>query len=695
MIQRLYKNLHMSLKIEQVFVLEKFKAENLINWHLVPSTKSKLKIEAPMSWSPQAVELVERLYFRNGETSIRQLVRRVAHTIAEVGLKQKVLTKKSKKIFLEELKYILLTQKGFFNSPVWFNCGLKPDPQVSACFIQSVDDSVDGLFNLMKTEAKLFKEGSGSGTNFSTIRGKNEDVTMGGASSGVISFLEIFDKAAGVIKSGGTTRRAAKMVILNDDHPEILEFIRWKKKEEDKAKALIAQGYDPGFESEAYKTVSGQNSNNSVRVTDKFMKAVLNNSNWNLKARTTGKTVKQLKAKDIWDEIIKAAWSCADPGLQFHDTIQKWHMTPLAGAINGSNPCAEYLFLDDSACNLASVNLINFIRPTGEFDILGFTQTCRILFIAQEILINYAGYPTEKIKQMSRDFRPLGLGFTGLGAFIMRQGVAYDSELGRHWAGVLASLIGSTAYLTSCELAEVRGPFKNFKAHRTSIKKVIKAHSQAGQKLSKKLIKKSELASLANIANERWQVVSKKILKTGLRNAQATVMAPTGTIGLIMDADTTGVEPEFSLLKSKVLVGGGVLEMESSSVGPALERLKYSRTKIDQILLALRKQGHLENVSLLKPEHLPVFDCAQKPLTGSRFLSPISHVKIMEAIQPFVSGGISKTVNLPATATEKDISNVYREAWKRGIKAIAIYRDGSKGSQPLSASCGVAGACGN
>lgn len=674
------------------------------------------KVEAPEAWSQLAIDIAASKYFRKlgvpkteHETSVRQLVQRLVKAFSAAARSQKgyFATKKEVDTFVKELQFILLSQAGAFNSPVWFNAGLwesykivSPSehfawdekkkkilptknayerPQCSACFIQSVDDSIEGIFDLAKTEAKLFKYGSGTGSNFSTLRSRYEMTGAGGKSSGLISFLEVLDKGAGAIKSGGTTRRAAKMVVVDIDHPEVLDFIDWKMREEQKAHMLIAAGLSEDFEGEAYRTVSGQNANNSVRLDDAFMKAVEQNKPWKLKARKTGKTLRELPATEVWNKITKAAWTCADPGVQFHTTINKWHTCANTAPINSSNPCSEYMFLDDSACNLASINLVKFLRADGSFDFEGFIHTARTLFVAQEILVDYSSYPTQKIAQNSHDYRPLGLGFANLGSLLMRMGIAYDSDEGRAWAGAISSLMSGVAYMTSAEMARARGPFAGFKKNKTAMLKVMKMHEKAVSGVAWSHLPQGLEKAVKNL----WKGVVYNGSKYGFRNAQSTVIAPTGTIGLLMDCDTTGIEPEFSLLKFKKLAGGGEIQIVNQSVRQCLETLQYSNDEITDILNFIEKNNSVVGAPHLRNEDLAVFDCANGA-AGQRVLSPESHVKMMAAVQPFISGAISKTVNLPSAATEEDIGGIYDLAWKLGIKAVAVYRDGSKQSQPLN-----------
>ncbi|MBX3034219.1 MAG: vitamin B12-dependent ribonucleotide reductase [Bdellovibrionaceae bacterium] len=670
-------------------------------------------IEAPASWSQLAIEIAASRYFRKTglrkkENSLRVLVDRVVEAVVGAARRQGgyFATKKDLEAFAEELRYILWTQRAAFNSPVWFNAGLwekyklvsnnclyawdakkktvrRVDnayerPQCSACFIQRIDDSIEGIFELAKTEARLFKYGSGTGTNFSSLRSRYEELQSGGTSSGLISFLEVLDRGAGAIKSGGTTRRAAKMVVVDIDHPEVPEFIDWKMNEEKKAQALIAAGWPGDFEGAAYKTVSGQNANNSVRVTDRFMRAVEKNEEWGLRARGDGRVIRRFPARELWDRIARAAWACADPGVQFHDTANRWHTCPAGGAIHGSNPCSEYMFLDDSACNLSSLNLAKFFDDKGTFDLEGYRHTARVMFLAQEILVDYASYPTELIARNSHDYRPLGLGFANLGSMLMREGIAYDSDEGRAWAGALTALLSGTAYATSAEIAAVKGAFPEFRKNRASLVKVLKKHQAALQGISWSRLP----PELRSLTTELWAgVVKSAAAGKGVRNAQATVIAPTGTIGLFMDCDTTGIEPDFSLLKRKKLAGGGEVEIINRSVEPALRRLGYDSPRILRILQYVRDHNSLAFCADLRPENRLIFSCA----TGPGALSPQAHLSMMAAVQPFLSGAISKTVNLPASATAEDLAQVFWRSWELGLKSVAVYRDGSKGAQPLSA----------
>lgn len=717
------KKLH-SLVFAEHFTKRTKPAETMFRWKrrdcLIRDRRGGIffqmkNVEAPENWSQLAVDIAASKYFRKksksfrGEHSIKQMVQRVVDAVVKAGERQGGIfaDKKQAEIFANELKYILYSQRAAFNSPVWFNVGLDrygivsqsqhfawdeksksvkkienayERPQCSACFIQSVDDSLESIFDLAKTEAKLFKYGSGSGTNFSRLRSKYEPLfSASGTSSGLISFLEVLDRGAGAIKSGGTTRRAAKMVCVDLDHPEVLDFIDWKMKEEKKAHVLIAAGYEADFEGEAYRTVAGQNANNSVRIPNSFMKALAQDGEWSLKARMGGKKVQTLPAQSVWARITHAAWMCADPGVQFHDTINEWHTCPESAEIRASNPCSEYMFIDDSACNLASINLAKFLTPEGDFDFMSFMHVARVMFVAQEILVDYSSYPTAKIAENSHHFRPLGLGFANLGSFLMRKALPYHSEEGRAWASAITSLMHGTAYWTSSQLALSRGPFAGYAKNKKPMLKVLRKHAHALEQVPWALLPES----FQTTCKDLWADVLDQGAKQGFRNAQATVIAPTGTIGLLMDCDTTGIEPDFSLVKFKKLVGGGEMRIVNQSVPLALRALGYSEDEIARIVSYVSEHSSIEGAPGLKPEHLPVFDCASAA-PGSRALPPESHILMMAAVQPFVSGAISKTVNMPTSASEKDISEIYLQAWKLGLKAVAVYRDGSKKSQPLN-----------
>ncbi len=792
--------------------------------------------EVPASWSQLATDILISKYFRkaglhgdkdHGETSIRQVVHRLAHTIrsAADSFGGYFASKADADTFEAELSYLLVNQYGAFNSPVWFNLGLWHEygisgsggnwawdaesekiaetstayehPQCSACFIQAVKDDLMSIYDLVKSEARLFKYGSGTGSNFSSIRGRQEKLSGGGTSSGLMSFLEVFDRAAGATKSGGTTRRAAKMVCLDMEHPEIADFINWKVREEKKAHALIAGGYSSDFNGDAYHTISGQNSNNSVRVTDEFMKAAQAGAKWQTRFRTTGEICDTYEAKDLWRQIAEAAWGCADPGVQYDSTINRWHTCPNSGRINASNPCSEYMFLDDTACNLASVNLTKFLREDGSFDIEGYRHACRVFFIAQEVLVDLSSYPTSSIAQNSHDYRPLGLGYANLGSLLMSLGVPYDSRQGRAIAAALTAIMCGHAYKASAEMAASKGSFPGFAKNREPMLRVMRMHRDAAYAIDRDACRlpgepqavspagPAQIASPAGTAHatvsdlyraacDDWDGAVQLGEAHGYRNAQATVLAPTGTIGLLMDCDTTGIEPDFALVKFKKLAGGGYFKIVNQTVPRALRRLGYSEREVQEIvafvsgtntLLAgphinrrtLKEKGFTDvelakveaaipgvfdldsafaawvigedvyerlgagkdgrsqkNFSLLehlgftpaqieeaqdvivgrmtiegaphlKREHYAVFDCANRcGKHGQRFLEPISHVRMMAAVQPFLSGAISKTVNMPNEASVEDVQAIYEEGWRLGLKAVALYRDGCKASQPLS-----------
>jgi ribonucleoside-diphosphate reductase alpha chain len=776
--------------------------------------------EVPEGWSQLATDIAVSKYFRKaglfgdparGERSVRQLVYRVAHTIREAGEKfgGYFASEEAADTFEAELSHLLLHQKAAFNSPVWFNCGLwhryeiegsggnyawdpRSDdiietrtayerPQCSACFIQAVDDDLMAIYELVRNEARLFKYGSGTGSNFSAIRGKQEKLSGGGTSSGLMSFLEVFDRAAGATKSGGTTRRAAKMVCLDMDHPEVMDFIKWKSREEKKAQALIAQGYEADFNGEAYHTISGQNSNNSLRVTDEFMRAVEEDGEWATRFRTSGDVYETHRAKEMWDTIAEAAWSCADPGLQYDTTINDWHTCPNSDRIKASNPCSEYMFLDDTACNLSSINLTKFLNDDGSFDVQGYRQAIRVLILAMEILVDLAAYPTRGIARNSHDYRPLGLGYANLGTLLMQLGIPYDSDQGRAIASALTSVLCGHAYATSAEIAASKGPFEGFAHNREPMLRVMNKHRGAAYEIDEPhgpgMVGGKPAGCpdyLVRAAREDWDLAVSLGEKYGYRNSQATVLAPTGTIGLLMDCDTTGIEPDFALVKFKKLAGGGYFKIVNQSVTKALRRLGYDEAQIHDIVAfvngtntftgapyisrrrllekglteeeieraekalhgvfdvsfalapwvlgpeayerlgitkeELSKPGFnllrhwgltdaqiaelndhvvgrmtIEGAPHLEDEHLPVFDCANRcGKTGQRFLAPMSHVLMMAAAQPFLSGAISKTVNLPKEATVDDVRHIYYQGWKLGLKAVALYRDGCKASQPLS-----------
>jgi ribonucleoside-diphosphate reductase alpha chain len=646
-------------------------------------------VEVPSDWSLTATNIVASKYFHGmpgsteREYSVKQLIGRVVDTITASGEKQGYFASpKDAEIFANELTHLLVNQKASFNSPVWFNVGVEPRPQCSACFINSVQDTMESILTLAKTEGLLFKYGSGTGTNLSSLRSSKEKLASGGSASGPVSFMKGYDAFAGVIKSGGKTRRAAKMVILNADHPDILEFIRCKFKEEKKAWTLILAGYDSTFEGEAYSSIFFQNANNSVRVTDDFMRAVEHDEIWPTRAITDGRTVDEYPARDLMREMAMSAHACGDPGIQFDSTVNHWNPCKRSGRINASNPCSEYMFLDDSACNLASLNLLKFVDEQGQFDVNSFRRAVDIMFTAQEILVDTASYPTPKIEKNSHEYRPIGLGYANLGALLMYMGLPYDSDIGRDFAAAITALMTGQAYLTSAGIAAQSGPFEHFEKNRDSFLGVMEQHRQALQRVHHPNVPDSLYKSAQTV----WDKVLGEGARHGFRNAQATVLAPTGTIGFMMDCDTTGIEPDLALVKYKQMVGGGSMKIVNQTVPQALARLGYSEGKIQDILQFIEEAGTIENAPHLAPEHLPIFDCAFKPSNGKRFIHYKGHVKMMASVQPFLSGAISKTVNMPAEATEEDIENVYIEAWKLGLKSIAIYRDGSKKIQPLSTS---------
>jgi ribonucleoside-diphosphate reductase alpha chain len=655
-------------------------------------------VEFPKAWSQTATSIVASKYFHGHgaerERSLKQLLDRVSGTIARWGGEQGWFAgPDSVESFRMELLHLLLHQKMAFNSPVWFNVGIEDKPQCSACFINSVQDSMDSILDLVKTEGRLFKYGSGTGTNFSRLRASREKLSGGGTASGPVSFMRGYDSFAGVIKSGGKTRRAAKMVILDADHPDIEEFIASKADEEKKAWALSGAGYSAGFNvpGGAYDSVQFQNANHSVRVDDAFMRAAAEGKDWTLKARIGGKPMSTVKASDLLDRMAEAAWICGDPGLQFDTTINSWHTCPESGRINASNPCSEYMFLDDSACNLASMNLMRF-RKAGagdgveDFDLDAFKQAVDITLLAQEILVDQAGYPTPAIDRNSREYRPLGLGYANLGALLMSRGLPYDSAAGRNFAAALTALMHGRANAMSARMAAVRGPFPGFRPNREAMLKVMSRHASAAGDLDTEGVPPDLLLA----AGDSWDEALALGKSHGYRNAQVTVLAPTGTIGFMMDCDTTGIEPDIALVKFKRLVGGGLLRIVNRSVGEALRRLGYAAPQIAEMLAWLEKRGSLEGAPHLKDIHLPVFDCAFPAEGGSRTISPEGHLRMMAAVQPFLSGAISKTVNMPASSSAADIRALYAEAWKLGLKSVAVYRDGSKRTQPLSTSAGPA-----
>jgi ribonucleoside-diphosphate reductase alpha chain len=635
-------------------------------------------VEVPKSWSMLAANVVA------SKRSVRQLVGRVVRTIAGWGRKDGYFaTEEDAQTFEAELAHLVYRQKMSFNSPVWFNVGVEEHPQCSACFINSVDDSMDSILRLAHTEGMLFKYGSGTGSNLSRIRSSRERLSGGGEASGPVSFMRGFDAFAGVIKSGGKTRRAAKMVILDADHPDILEFATCKADEEKKAWALIDAGYDGGFNVHggAYDSVFFQNANHSIRVTDAFMRAVLDDRMWDLTARTDGAVLDQVRARDLMKAMTEAAWLCGDPGMQFDTVINAWHPCPSTARINASNPCSEYMFLDDSACNLASLNLMHFRSIEGGFDAESFKRAVGLTILAQEILVSNSRYPTPAIARNSEDYRPLGLGYANLGAYLMASGLPYDSDAGRACAAAITAVMTGEAYAMSARIAERLGPFNGFEKNRDPFLGVMRKHAQAVDRIDHTLVDKN----LLRAGREAWASALRLGTEHGYRNGQATVLAPTGTIGFMMDCDTTGIEPDIALVKYKKLVGGGVLKIVNNTVPLALQRLGYSVDEVSSILSHVDEAETIEGAPALDDADLAVFDCAFKAQNGTRSIHHMGHIRMMGAVQPFLSGAISKTVNMPSTATPADIENAYVEAWKLGLKAIAVYRDGCKRSQPLNA----------
>jgi ribonucleoside-diphosphate reductase alpha chain len=654
-------------------------------------------IEAPRWWSALAVNVAASKYFRGipgtpeRESSIRRLVDRVADTITEWGWKGGYFVDEiARENFRAELKYLLIRQKAAFNSPVWFNVGVEERPQCSACFINSVDDSMESIMALARTEAILFKYGSGTGSNLSTLRSSKEHLAGGGTASGPVSFMKGFDAFAGVVKSGGKTRRAAKMVLLNAEHPDVLDFIRCKAHEEKKAWALIDAGYDGSFNGEAYQSVFFQNSNNSVRVTDEFMRQVqrvgADQNLWELRAVKDGTVVERVSARQLFREIAAAAHVCGDPGLQFTTTINSWHTLPNTAPIHASNPCSEYLSVNDSACNLASLNLLHFRTIDGGFAVGAFKHAVDIMLLAQEIIVGNSSYPTPRIEATAHHFRQIGLGYANLGALLMSLGMPYDSAPGRAYAAAITSLMTGRAYAQSARMARAMGPFAGYEVNAEPMLAVVRRHHEAAKKLWPDNTAGNIPKELWEAQLGAWEDAVELGEQHGFRNSQVTVLAPTGTIGFLMDCDTTGVEPDIALVKYKKLVGGGTFKIINQTVPLALQQLGYSDADAANIIVYIDKHDTIEGAPGLKPEHLAVFDCAFKPARGQRSIQWMGHIQMMEAVQPFITGGISKTVNMPNDTTVEEIEQAYMEAWKRGLKSIAVYRDGSKRTQPLNTS---------
>ena len=648
-------------------------------------------VEVPKSWSQMATNIVASKYFHGTldtgerESSARQLIGRVVQTMTRWGKEGRYFaTEDDADTFRDELTFLLLNQYAAFNSPVWFNCGVEEKPQCSACFINSVDDTMESILTLSKTEGMLFKWGSGTGSNLSSIRSSKERLSGGGIASGPVSFMKGYDAFAGVIRSGGKTRRAAKMVILNVDHPDIMEFVECKLNEEKKAWTLIDAGYDGSFNGEAYASVFYQNANHSVRVTDEFMKAVEEDKEWVTPAVTTGEPLGRYRARDILHKIAESAHVCGDPGMQYDTTINRWHTSKNTARINASNPCSEYMYLDDSACNLASFNLMKFVTPEGKFDVTSFTKAVDVVITAMEIIVSNASYPTPKIGENSERFRPLGIGYANLGALLMYQGIPYDSDRGRDTAAAITAVMTGEAYRQSALIASNLGPFDGYPENREPMTEVMEMHRDAVGAIDPNRAG----SELYEAAKRIWHETVELGKQYGFRNGQASVLAPTGTIGLMMDCDTTGVEPDLALVKYKKLVGGGLMKIVNQTVPSALTRLGYQADEVDAIIDYIRDNDTIEGAPFLREEHLPVFDCAVRAPAGQRSIHYMGHVKMMAAVQPFLSGAISKTVNMPTDTTVEEIMKTYIEAWKLGLKAIAIYRDGSKRTQPLNTSRG-------
>jgi ribonucleoside-diphosphate reductase alpha chain len=642
-------------------------------------------VEFPVTWSQNATNIVAQKYFRGPlntpqrESSVRQLIGRVVDTITGWGRKNGYFaTDRDAMIFADELAHLLVHQKAAFNSPVWFNVGVPDTPQqCSACFILAVDDHMSSILNWYVEEGTIFKGGSGSGINLSRIRSSKEALAGGGTASGPVSFMRGADASAGTIKSGGKTRRAAKMVILNVDHPDVREFIWCKAVEEHKARALRDAGFDMDLDGRDSYSIQYQNANNSVRVTDEFMQTFENDADWRLKAVTTGETLDTVRARELMREIAQAAWECADPGMQYDTTINEWHTCPASGRINGSNPCSEYMHLDNSACNLASLNLLKFLDTDGTFDVASFRRAVDIMLTAQEMVVTDSDYPTERIGQNARAYRQLGLGYANLGSVLMARGLPYDSDQGRAWAGAITSLMTGWAYRTSARIAEVTGPFEDYHPNADAMLRVMRKHRAAADGIDPEFVPEAMLSA----AKQAWDEAIGLGELYGYRNAQASVLAPTGTIGLMMDCDTTGIEPELALVKTKKLVGGGTMQFVNQTVPRALARLGYDAEQIDDIVAYIAEHNSVVDAPHLREEHYPVFDTAM----GDRPIHYMGHVRMMAAAQPFISGAISKTVNMPEEATVEEVEQLFVESWKLGLKAVAIYRDNCKVAQPLSA----------
>src|SRR6266853_1417079 len=686
------------LRIQRRFTREGVHPYDEIEWELrdsvIPGESGNVfeqkGVEVPKSWSQTATNVVASKYFRGKlgaperESSVKQMVDRVVDTIARAGFEGGYFASAvDRDAFADELKFLMVNQHASFNSPVWFNIGVEGVPQqASACFILSVEDDMHSILDWFRDEGIIFKGGSGSGVNVSRIRSQKENLSGGGFASGPVSFMRGADSVAGSIKSGGTTRRAAKMVILDADHPDVHEFIWCKAKEEKKAWALGEAGYDMSLNGEAWHSIQFQNANNSVRVTDEFMKRVQADEDWGLTARVGGTVLETVKARALLREIAEAAWQCGDPGMQFDTTINDWHTSPASGRINGSNPCSEYMSIDDSACNLASLNLLRFVHSDGEFDVERFRAAVEVVFTAQEILVGHSDYPTAKIAENARSHRQLGLGYANLGALLMQRGLPYDSNEGRAYAAALTALMTGAAYAQSGRIAEAVGPYEAYPKNRDAHDRVIQMHRLHAYRIRDELLP----ANLLSAARQSWDDAVAFGRAAGYRNAQASVLAPTGTISFMMDCDTTGVEPDIALVKYKKLVGGGLMKIVNQTVPMALKKLGYTPPQVDAIVAFIDEQETIEGAPGLKESHLPVFDCAFKAAKGQRSIHYMGHIKMMGATQPFISGAISKTVNVPKEAGVDEITQAYIQSWKLGAKAISIYRDGSKRTQPLNTS---------
>src|SRR5438876_2888734 len=641
-------------------------------------------VEFPVSWSQNATNIVAQKYFRGTlgtperESSLRQVIDRIADTITDWGIRDGYFVDDDEaETFRDELKYVLVHQRAAFNSPVWFNIGVHGVPQqASACFILAVDDTMDAILNWYREEGIIFKGGSGSGINLSGLRSSKEGLQGGGTASGPVSFMRGADASAGTIKSGGKTRRAAKMVILNADHPDIEEFIWCKAIEERKARALGEAGFDMDLDGKDSHSIQYQNANNSVRVTDEFMQAVLEDRDWQLRSVTTGEVARTVKARELMRQISEATWECADPGMQFDTTINRWHTAPNTGRINASNPCSEYMHLDNSACNLASINLLRYLDDADEFDVEAFQHTVEVMFTAQEILVGNADYPTERIAETSRAFRQLGLGYANLGALLMARGLPYDAPEGRAWAGAICSVVTGHAYATSARTAARMGPFAGYAENADAMLNVLRMHRDKAAEIDDALVPNDLLTA----ARHAWDEATSLGESHGVRNSQATVLAPTGTIALALDCDTTGIEPDLALTKAKKLVGGGTMLIVNQTVPRALRRLGYSSEQVDQIVAYVNEHKSIVGAPRFNPEHLPVFACSM----GDNTIHYMGHITMMGAVQPFISGAISKTVNMPEDVGVEDVEQLHIDAWKLGLKAIAIYRDNCKVAQPLA-----------